>query len=1582
MKTRMRLSLWLFAVVARCVNAAGYDVAAYVWPAYQPEPRWAELGLFPAGKGEWQSVWEAQPKWVGHDQPRRPLWGYGNESDPAVVAQKIDAAVAHGVNVFIYDWYWYGGRPFLEDGLDKGFLGAPNNGRMKFFIMWANHNVTKLWDSAAADKEWDKAIWPGAVSEREFPVLVRRWIDRYFTRPNYYRIGGKPVLMIYELKTFLDGIGGRDAAQRALAYLRRACEEAGLGGVYLMACDYALAKSDLAGLGVEGATIYNFVHWAGDGMCDYASWADRAQQRYGRAQAELGLKDYFAHVSVGWDTNPRYPATTVMGTVTNATPAAFARALEKAKAWTDAHARPGAPKLITVNSWNEWTEGSYLEPDEKFGFGYLEAVRKTFGGAAPARRPAAAAWIERRPVPVADVSAWSRGNGVWPTLSTSGDVLRVDFKMGREPWANVRHALALPSNAVALAWKELALTPTTGSRTLWLREADGDAWFHEQPRAKGAVGVWRDDVVELGALAFHADGNGRREMDRVNRLDMGFNNGDQSVLLRDLQVWVRATKPAAPSASATPLDPSVRIAVLECGAETAHVRRVLNAAGLAARRVTPDELARPERFAKASCDLLVIPCSPFFPVEAVPNFKRFLKDGGAFFAFGGYAFDQLSLTPQVTPDDRFLVWATAADVNAGRTFGRALNARRGRHGDAIRFPDDVIAVFDPSYLVSHVARVVTSSAQTFRAPGQAFPAAGKVPPYFAAVARTGSNSPVLPDVRARWIPVLEALDRFGRPRGPVLSLVLPYAGPYAKSAWAFSAHPTLFAAEDSAADSLFVDLCRRLLDPGQITTFDADRVFIKPDEAVTFTAHTVRLPDGTTCRFSSGTNVLAEAVVQHGVARAVCRLPAADADAASGLVRVTAEIRRDGACRDRKETGVVLARSVKGPAFRFADNMFAVDGRRRYFGGMNATGRVWHSDDENPLVWARDFWDMADYGMKALRLLHFSLFARGKPVREVFRRPDSLRPPPCEKTVRQTDALVQLASASHVGIFLTLHDWMVWELEPDELAYQKDWAAYWAGRYAANPGVFYDIQNEPEPARLPKCSFGKSWRDLAARDGERNRARYFARWMKANGDGVHAAAPSAAVTVGNMQSFELTEKHLSTDGIDFMNVHHYGRTEDLRTALKLFDRRFEGKGLSLGEFGASHAHDVRGAGQAGDPSANSIRHFLRINQYAFGLGGAFSCAWCWKEAQDCVFPFGTVWQDGAPKPVLKAYRNLCLLLGEAGASAARPEVFLVLPDSFRIGGGAGRIYRALQKSADALICLNVPFGVINEESLARLPPDAKALVWPMSVCPADETFARVADHVRAGRALLVTGDFRYDADRKPTRASRLAAFGFTADFEPLDPFGTPAAGSAPVQTRGKVRWSPEAVELTRPAADVRALYRGFLDDLVRVRRLKTPGADDGEVIRFAFPLEDGGRYSSVLNTTDVPRTVGSVTLAPGASAWSRHTASGALTSVLLAGTMPGLSVTGAPCGFLSLDGKSLPESRAFAVLPNGPCAIRLARGTDGLVGEIGEFRGRRWRRLGAADGLSVPADETAQDIRLFAAPEARAAAVAALEKLL
>ena len=145
-------------VANKCSAKSEYDVAAIVWPAYHPEPRWKELGIFPHGTGEWQNVYEAKPKFAGHKQPIVPMWGYENEADPIAVARKIDAALAAGVNVFMYDWYWYQNRPFLEGALNDGFLKAPNNERMKFFLMWANHDVDYLWNNKVGGKDKEKII--------------------------------------------------------------------------------------------------------------------------------------------------------------------------------------------------------------------------------------------------------------------------------------------------------------------------------------------------------------------------------------------------------------------------------------------------------------------------------------------------------------------------------------------------------------------------------------------------------------------------------------------------------------------------------------------------------------------------------------------------------------------------------------------------------------------------------------------------------------------------------------------------------------------------------------------------------------------------------------------------------------------------------------------------------------------------------------------------------------------------------------------------------------------------------------------------------------------------------------------------------------------------------------------------------------------------------------------------------------------------------------------------------------------------------------------------------------------------------
>ena len=185
-----------------------YDVAAYVWPSYTgDEPR--SLMFWEEGYGEWQTVKKMQPRFEGHTWPRRPLWGYVNEADPCVMEMEIEAAATHGVNVFIYDWYWYDNRPFLEQCLDNGYLKARNNDKVKFYLMWANHTANTMWDKRISDARIP--IWDGAVDRKTFDLIVDRTIEKYFSHPSYYKIDGKPLRDYVEALTIVKYVALLDA---------------------------------------------------------------------------------------------------------------------------------------------------------------------------------------------------------------------------------------------------------------------------------------------------------------------------------------------------------------------------------------------------------------------------------------------------------------------------------------------------------------------------------------------------------------------------------------------------------------------------------------------------------------------------------------------------------------------------------------------------------------------------------------------------------------------------------------------------------------------------------------------------------------------------------------------------------------------------------------------------------------------------------------------------------------------------------------------------------------------------------------------------------------------------------------------------------------------------------------------------------------------------------------------------------------------------------------------------------------------------------------------------------------------------
>ncbi|MDR1284012.1 MAG: glycoside hydrolase family 99-like domain-containing protein [Opitutaceae bacterium] len=383
------------------------ELAAYYFPNYHLDAR--NKALHGPGWTEWELLKRAEPRFAGHYQPRVPQWGYQDEADPAVMAQKIAAAADHGLDAFIFDWYWYDDGAFLQRALDEGFLRAKNNHRLKFALMWANHDWIDLHPAKIPplSGSFPALLYPGRVTWQTWTRIIDHCIGRYFSHPSYWHVGGCPYFSIYEPGKLLESFGGIKGARRALDYFRERAVEAGFPGVHLNAIVWnspilpgESRPLDPARLvaqpGFDSVTSYVWIHHAEMEKFPEASY-DRAFERYcdywRHADQTLPVP-YFPNVTVGWDSSPRtvqsdlyqnrgYPFGSILA---GNTPERFGRALRETRERLLASDAP--LKIITLNAWNEWTEGSYLEPDERHGLAYLQAIKNTVSLSRPQPVPA------------------------------------------------------------------------------------------------------------------------------------------------------------------------------------------------------------------------------------------------------------------------------------------------------------------------------------------------------------------------------------------------------------------------------------------------------------------------------------------------------------------------------------------------------------------------------------------------------------------------------------------------------------------------------------------------------------------------------------------------------------------------------------------------------------------------------------------------------------------------------------------------------------------------------------------------------------------------------------------------------------------------------------------------------------------------------------------------------------------------------------------------------------------------------------------------------------------------------------------
>ncbi|MBA2940844.1 glycoside hydrolase family 99-like domain-containing protein [Paenibacillus sp. CGMCC 1.16610] len=374
---------------------ATYEAAAYYFPNYHRDKR--NDAWHGEGWTEWELVKRAEPKFPGHQQPKVPLWGYEDEADPAVMARKIAAAADHGLTAFIFDWYWYEDGPFLQRALDEGFLQASNNDRLKFSIMWANHDWIDI-HPAQRSRPYNVQA-EGQISEKGFVEATDHMIQNYFSHPSYWRVNEGLYVSFYEIHSLIRGLGGIAETARILQEFRERVRAAGLGelhlnvvvwGLQILPTEQKIANIHevLEQLGLDSISSYVWIHHQPQDLfpeTDYAAIREKSQLDYEKFTADYKLP-YYPNVTMGWDSSPRtvqsetfedlgYP---YMATLAGNTPQAFKLALEGVKAFLDRGMTQ--PPIFTINAWNEWTEGSYLEPDTINGMAYLEAIRDVFGG--------------------------------------------------------------------------------------------------------------------------------------------------------------------------------------------------------------------------------------------------------------------------------------------------------------------------------------------------------------------------------------------------------------------------------------------------------------------------------------------------------------------------------------------------------------------------------------------------------------------------------------------------------------------------------------------------------------------------------------------------------------------------------------------------------------------------------------------------------------------------------------------------------------------------------------------------------------------------------------------------------------------------------------------------------------------------------------------------------------------------------------------------------------------------------------------------------------------------------------------------
>lgn len=338
------------------------------------------------GKGftEWTNVGKAKPLFKGHYQPRVPAdLGYYDLRLPIIREQQAEMAHEAGIEGFMYWHYWFGNGKTLMANIFQEVLesGKPD---FPFCLGWANHSWSRrTWNSSVAmQKDMDLIIqeYPGDEDVRmHFNAVLPAFKDK-----RYITVDNKPIFFIYDPYNFKD-------ITIFMKRWRQMAVEAGLKGIHFVGntSGWESSYQQVMDYGFDALTIGN--GWMAQTAVNhgyfYNMFLTKLRKYFPRFAPinKLSYEKIIKHIFCEWDKKencypqiwPNYDRSPRAGrraTIwTGSTPELFKEHVKEALDLIEQ--KDFEHKILLLRSWNEWAEGNYMEPDLKFGHGYLDALR-------------------------------------------------------------------------------------------------------------------------------------------------------------------------------------------------------------------------------------------------------------------------------------------------------------------------------------------------------------------------------------------------------------------------------------------------------------------------------------------------------------------------------------------------------------------------------------------------------------------------------------------------------------------------------------------------------------------------------------------------------------------------------------------------------------------------------------------------------------------------------------------------------------------------------------------------------------------------------------------------------------------------------------------------------------------------------------------------------------------------------------------------------------------------------------------------------------------------------------------------------